>query len=156
LIVPKPDFRTTKKERRPWVTQEVVKPEEVYPDSPPAPAPADTTTPIAGDGQKTEQPVVHERAQPRKKAATQAQQKRSTVIETLYRQLQSKKHLSSYTFRYRPEELDELERIFTQIDTEMPGKLSRNDIARLALSALFEDYHTNGEASTLALVLKRM
>jgi len=146
--MPKPDFRKVKDERKPWVTQEVVSPEQVIPESPTTPGPGSAITPATED--------KHTRTHARRSASTQAQEKRSTIIETLYRQLQSKKHLSSYTFRYRPEELDELERIFTQIEGESPGKVSRNDLARLALNALFEDYRSNGEASTLALVLKRM
>src|SRR6266702_5813801 len=147
--MPKPDFRKVKDERKPWVTQEVVAPEQVIPESSAKPAPGPAITPVTEDKQQA-------RTHVRRSASMQAQEKRSTIIETLYRQLQSKKHLSSYTFRYRPEELDELERIFTQIEGENPGKVSRNDLARLALNALFEDYRSNGEVSTLALVLKRM
>lgn len=148
--MPKPDFRKVKEERSPWKTQEVVTPEQGYPDS----AQADTVSPMSDDRQK--EALTHARTHTRKSTAAQAQEKRSTIIEMLYRQLQTRKHLSSYTFRYRPEELDELEQIFTQIDAKSPGKLSRNDIARLALNALFEDYRSNGDASTLAQVLERM
>jgi type IV secretory pathway VirB10-like protein len=78
------------------------------------------------------------------------------TIDALYRKLQWRKHLSSYTFRYRVEELDELSEIFTELDERDPGKISRNDIARLSLLWLCEDYRQNGEASVLEQMLRRM
>jgi hypothetical protein len=77
-------------------------------------------------------------------------------IDTLYRKLQVRKHLSSYTFRFRPEELDELGAIFEELDQREQGKMSRNDIARLGLLWLCEDYRQNGEESVLEQMLRRM
>ncbi len=164
--MPKPNFRDKREERKPdgWKTREAVTPEPVFPST------TEQTEPTKADEKPVEQEPkeeartdtrtrtsTHARTHARKQVDTQAQQeKRRNQIETLYRQLQSKKHLSSYTFRYRPEELDELESVFTQIERDNPGKVSRNDIARLALNALLEDYRANGDTSTLAQVLTRM
>src|SRR5947209_1619371 len=131
--MPKQDFRDKREDRKPdgWTTREAVTPEPVFP----------STTEQAETTKADEKPVeqepkeeartdtrthvsTHARTHARKQTDTQAQQaqheKRRNEIETLYRQLQSKKHLSSYTFRYRPEELDELESIFTQIERDNP------------------------------------
>jgi hypothetical protein len=76
-------------------------------------------------------------------------------IETLYRKLQARKHLSSYTFRFRAEELDEIDQIANEMEQEAPGKFSKNDLARLALLWFCEDYRTNGEESILAQIVSK-
>lgn len=90
------------------------------------------------------------------RSGTVSERSGGLTIDALYRKLQVRKHLSSYTFRYRVEELDELSEIFTDLDERDPGKISRNDIARLSLLWLCEDYRQNGEASVLEQMLRRM
>ena len=162
--MPKRDFQREREQREAkYKTQEAVEVQPVFEQSAPTGEPTKAESapgePEPKDEARTDTRThvsTHARTHARKQIDTQAQDKRRHEIETLYRQLQSKKHLSSYTFRYRPEELDELESVFTQIERDNPGKVSRNDIARLALNALLEDYRANGDASTLAQVLTRM
>jgi len=77
-------------------------------------------------------------------------------IDMLYDQIQQKKHLSNGSFRYRADELEKLETIYRDLDKEKPGRISKNDIARMALIAFYEDYEKNGDESILAQVFKRM
>lgn len=77
-------------------------------------------------------------------------------METLYERLQRRKHLSSSTFRYSPEELAAMESIHKELEEQKPGRISKNDIARLGLMWLIEDYYKNEEASLLAQILARM
>lgn len=98
---------------------------------------------------------THARTHTDKRVSTRTHTPGGIAIETLYEKLQNRKHLSSSTFRYQPDELRELEDIYTLLDEKRPGKLSRNDIARLGLIWLCEDYHRNGDASLLEQVLKR-
>jgi hypothetical protein len=76
--------------------------------------------------------------------------------DMLYDQIQQKKHLSNGSFRYRADELEKLEIIYRDLDSQKPGRISKNDIARMALIAFYEDYEKNGEESILARVFKRM
>lgn len=83
-------------------------------------------------------------------------QKEAIPVEALYEQIVNRKHLSSSTFRFQPEELQALEEVFTKLDRQKPGRLSRNDIARLGLIWLFEDFKQHGDESVLAEVHRRM
>ncbi|OLB35941.1 MAG: hypothetical protein AUH05_13700 [Ktedonobacter sp. 13_2_20CM_53_11] len=74
----------------------------------------------------------------------------------LYDQIQQKKHLSNGSFRYKADELEKLDAIFKDLEAQKPGRISKNDIARMALIAFYEDYEKNGEDSILAQVFRRM
>jgi hypothetical protein len=76
--------------------------------------------------------------------------------ESLYRKLQQKHHLSSYTFRYRLEELEALRKLDEKLEKSHPNKMSKNDLVRVAVNWLLEDYEKNGETSMLARILARM
>jgi hypothetical protein len=76
-------------------------------------------------------------------------------IESLYQHLQMKQRLASSTFRFRPEELAEMDKVYAQLASVYPGKVSKNDLVRLAVRWLLADYEENGEESTLAQVLAR-
>jgi len=76
--------------------------------------------------------------------------------ESLYRKLQQKHHLSSYTFRYRLEELEALKKLDEKLEKSHPNKLSKNDLVRVGVNWLLEDYEQNGESSMLARILARM
>lgn len=89
-------------------------------------------------------------------ARTQTQKKEALPVEALYEQIVNRKHLSSSTFRFQPEELQALEAVFAKLDQQKPGRLSRNDIARLGLIWLFEDFNLHGEESVLAQVHRRL
>ncbi|HEY4036787.1 MAG TPA: hypothetical protein VGL94_22750 [Ktedonobacteraceae bacterium] len=77
-------------------------------------------------------------------------------IDMLYDQIQQKKHLSNGSFRYRANELEKLDAIFKELEEKKPGRISKNDIARMALIAFYEDFEKNGDESVLAQVFKRM
>lgn len=66
----------------------------------------------------------------------------------------SKKHLSSFTFRFRPDELDELDEAAGKVNKSREQKVSKNDIVRLGLNWLLKDYKRNKGKSMLARVLR--
>ncbi len=78
------------------------------------------------------------------------------LTESLYRKLQQKHHLSSYTFRYRLEELEALRKLDEKLQKSHPNTMSKNDLVRVAVNWLLEDYEHNGETSMLARILARM
>src|SRR5215469_8740447 len=96
------------------------------------------------------------RKQERTQAAEQAYIDKGVEIDMLYDQIQQKKHLSNGSFRYRADELEKLDAIFKELEEKKPGRISKNDIARMALIAFYEDYEKNGDESVLAQVFKRM
>ena len=81
---------------------------------------------------------------------------KSDLTESLYRKLQLKHHLSSYTFRYRLEELEALRKLDEKLDKSHPNKMSKNDLVRIGVNWLLEDYEQNGDTSMLARILARM
>ncbi len=81
---------------------------------------------------------------------------KGVIIEVLYDQIQQKKHLSNGSFRYKADELEKLDAIFKDLEAKKPGRISKNDIARMALIAFYEDYEKNGDESILAQVFRRM
>lgn len=78
------------------------------------------------------------------------------TIEDLYRKIMQKKHLSSYTLRFRAEELDDLDAVAKEIEAKANGQISKNDVARAALIWLLDDYHEHGEQSVLAQLVNRL
>jgi|SRR2546423_8267098 len=107
---------------------------------------------------------VPERKPPRKQTGKQVNREvfeeayigKGVIIEVLYDQIQQKKHLSNGSFRYKADELEKLDAIFKDLEAQKPGRISKNDIARMALIAFYEDYEKNGEDSILAQVFRRM
>lgn len=82
--------------------------------------------------------------------------KRSTPARTLAelrRAIASKKHLSSFTFRFKAEELEMLDRITEEVNEGIEQKVSKNDVVRLGLRWLLKDYEQNKQTSVLARVL---
>jgi len=78
-----------------------------------------------------------------------------SIEEELRDQVLIKKHLSSFTFRFRPEELEALERITDDVNRNGRYKTSKNDVIRLALNWLLRDHQDNRENSMLVKVLTR-
>lgn len=121
------------------------KPEEAHPEAPPR-----------QDKQRPENVDVHTDA--RTHTRTDAQHHAGTqtsLAEDLYRRLQTRQRLASSTFRFRPEELEELDKVCTQIKETNTGRMSKNDLVRLGLNWLLEDYRNKGDKSLLAQVLAR-
>jgi len=77
-------------------------------------------------------------------------------VEELYEQLRNKKHMAAISYRYQPEELQAMDALYSAVEEAKAGRMSKNDIARLAWHVLFDDYHTRGDASILMQVLRRM
>ena len=79
------------------------------------------------------------------------------VIDELRRLILSKKHLSSFTFRFKSEELEILDNIYEELNRQLTRqRVSKNDIVRLSLNWLFQDYQKNKHASVLARVLTQV
>lgn len=77
-------------------------------------------------------------------------------VETLFRKMQNNRYLTANTFRFRPEELEELNKLFDKLDKSHPKKVTKNDLMRVALNWLLEDYKNNEGESLLAKILARM
>lgn len=79
----------------------------------------------------------------------------AVVTERLRQKLRTKQHLSSYTFRFRPEELEQLDQLVGELNHTRTSKLSKNDLVRLALGWLLTDYEEYGQASLVVEVTKQ-
>ena len=78
-----------------------------------------------------------------------------SIEEELRDQVLIKKHLSSFTFRFRTEELEALDSITDDVNRNGRYKTSKNDVIRLALNWLLRDYQEKRENSMLVKVLTR-
>ncbi len=99
---------------------------------------------------------THEGKQARKRLPEETYIGKGMSIDMLYDQIQQRKHLSNGSFRYRADELENMDAIFRELEAQKPGRISKNDLARMALVTLCHDYQENGEESVLAQVFKRM
>ena len=77
------------------------------------------------------------------------------MVDRLRQKLRSKQHLSSYTFRFRPEELEQLDQLVSELNQTRASKLSKNDLARLAVSWLLADYEERGRESLIVEVARQ-
>lgn len=77
------------------------------------------------------------------------------VVERLRQKLQARQHLSSYTFRFRAEELEQLDGLVAELNRDRAVKLSKNDLIRVALGWLLVDYDEYGSESLVAEVTRR-
>ncbi len=78
-----------------------------------------------------------------------------SIEQQLRERILIKKHLSSFTFRFQPEELEALDRITDEINQNGKHKTSKNDVMRLALNWLLRDHQEKRENSMLVKVLTR-
>lgn len=78
----------------------------------------------------------------------------SVPPEVLAPQLHEKHRLASTTFRFRAEELEALDSAFADLKKDN-RTISKNDIVRLGLVWVLEDYKKNKGESMLAQVLAR-
>lgn len=111
------------------------------------------------------QPASRQKTKP---ASTQTSKDTSTQIRTdasvharvldeLRRVIVNKKHLSSFTFRFKSEELEALDQVSEEISHQATGqRISKNDIVRLSLNWLLQDYEKNKQTSVLARVLTQV
>ena len=105
------------------------------------------------------QPAEQERTRARVPAPTPAStaaDQQVALVDALYRGLQHKHHLASQTFRFQPGELEELDALVAQLGQRYPRTVSKNDLVRLGLNWLLQDYAERGDDSMLARVLARL
>lgn len=99
---------------------------------------------------------VRARTQTRTPARTHASTQTCVHART-QKQLKSsvldKRHLTSFTFRFKARELEELAATTEKINQKNDHKMSKNDLVRLGLNWLLKDYETNKEKSLLIGVL---
>ncbi len=127
------------------------------PDAPPESAPAPTPPPTAKirRSRQARAASTADGASTRARTRASADTGRAIRIDQLRQKLLTKQHLTSYTFRFRPEELERLDRLVAQLNRSRTTKLSKNDLVRLALSWLLTDYEEEGTDSVLVEVVGR-
>ena len=119
--------------------------------------PPTAATPRTSDGHQAEASTrtsARARTHARAGADTSARV-RTAMKEELHRKLRAKQRLASYTLRFRPDELEELEQVLAEIGPATIQKPSKNDLVRLGLMWLLADYRENGDESVLVQVLAR-
>ncbi len=104
----------------------------------------------------TSEPAPAEDARASVRARTRAARSAPSgqVVERLRQKLQAKQHLSSYTFRFRAEELEQLDNLVAELNLTRSAKLSKNDLVRLALGWLLTDYEAYGPESLVVEVTR--
>lgn len=106
--------------------------------------PQEATTAVETSGSRAAAPV---------RARTRAPKSAGgPMVDRLRHRLRTKQHLSSYTFRFRPEELEQLDQLVAELNQGRATKLSKNDLARIAVSWLLADYEERGQASLIVEV----
>lgn len=81
---------------------------------------------------------------------------RSAVDEALLRALAEKQWLASSTFRFHPEELDRLDALADAVNRAKTRRVSKNDLVRLGLLWLLNDYDLNAGRSLVGRLLDRV
>ena len=84
--------------------------------------------------------------------ASKEEVKKESIEERLFASLQNP-DMKANTFRYTQDELDFIRDIVYEAETKHGVKLDKNDIARLGLSWLMEDWKEKKEDSLLARIL---
>ena len=74
-------------------------------------------------------------------------------IEAIQKAIRAKRHLSSFTFRFRANELEELDLVVDELNQDDEHRVSKNDAVRTALNWLLADYRARKHESVLARVL---
>ena len=82
-----------------------------------------------------------------------AAEEESVDIDELRRRVSAKRHLSSFTFRFRANELEELDLVVDELNQDDDLRVSKNDAVRTALNWLLADYKLYKDDSVLARVL---
>lgn len=84
---------------------------------------------------------------------TSVNQIEEVQIAAIQKMVRAKRHLSSFTFRFRANELDELDQAVNELNQDDEHKISKNDAVRTALNWLLADYKARKQESVLARVL---
>ena len=135
--------------------------------SPAGPKPEASAPPPAAPEPSAERGAPSGAPEPKGRASTRARvhartqadigaRVRTAMRDELHKKLQLKQRLTSSTFRFRPEELDRLDRIVGELEQGNGQRPSKNDLVRLGLLWLLADYEEHRDGSVLAQVLTRM
>ena len=81
---------------------------------------------------------------------------RARIYKQIKKNVIRRSRLGGFTFRYQREELDRLDRLIAEVNKNQEVKVSKNDLVRIALNWLLEDYDENKRASVLAKVLAQI
>lgn len=81
------------------------------------------------------------------------EESKETSIEARILALLQTTDLKANTFRYTQEELDFIRDVAYEAEVKYKTKLDKNDVARIGLEWLMEDWKANKEASLLARIL---
>jgi hypothetical protein len=139
-------------------TPSATPPDEATPASPPAPEPRPTRRPPRrATPEATSEPGQVGDARASVRARTRAPRSASAgqVVDRLRQKLQARQHLSSYTFRFRAEELEQLDHLVAELNRDRTVKLSKNDLIRVALGWLLTDYDEYGSESLVVEVTRQ-
>lgn len=74
----------------------------------------------------------------------------------LFALVEDRQRLASSTFRFQPEELEQLDLAVEKVGRGRARRLSKNDVVRLGLRWLLRDYEANRERSLLARLAARL
>lgn len=78
------------------------------------------------------------------------------VYRRVRKAVANRSRLAGFTFRYQAEELDRLDDVTAKVNKNPEVKISKNDVVRIALNWLLEDYEESKRASVLSKVLARL
>jgi hypothetical protein len=78
------------------------------------------------------------------------------IYERIRKAVMKRSRLGGFTFRYQREELDRLDDVVAKVNKNQDIKVSKNDVVRISLNWLLEDYDENKQASVLRNVLARL
>ncbi len=115
--------------------REQEQPPTPVPGSAPSPAPPRQARAV-NEGRVRKHPAELQKEvvpQTRTRARTHA-----SVDDVLERVVSSKRHLTSYTFRFSSQELDDLDRIKKELNADRETEISKNDVVRLAIHVLLQ------------------
>lgn len=126
-------------------TEQPVKREQEQPSmSQPSPSPAPTPPRQVREADETGSHKQHAEAQKEAAPKTRMRARMHAVVDdTLERVASNKRHLTSYTFRFSSQELDELERIKEELNADRDVEISKNDVVRLAVHLLLQQLSPN-------------
>jgi hypothetical protein len=140
------------------VSPSVTPPDVATPASPSAPDTGSTRRPFrraAAEAASEPAPAGSGYASVRARTRASKSTPASQVVDRVRQKLQAKQHLSSYTFRFRAEELEQLDRLVTELNRDRAVKLSKNDLIRVALGWLLTDYDEYGSESLVVEVTRQ-
>lgn len=117
-----------------------------------------TSPSISHESKTDSKPARQMASQSDSKTARQLSILRDPLDEATKRQLLdllAREHRTHNTFRYGQEELDAVRDIVYEMEVRRGVKISRNDVMRLALNYLIEDYRAQGDDSIIVRLFRK-